>query len=117
MKLENWQLSYNKWNPETGVLSELNKDGRIDWNRVEDLLYKYCGHCKEQSSCIGCTLRGPNKRCGGGMKEDDHYFILEEMAYGLAPRNKRKALAIANRIYNQILKDDPRNMIGNSGIF
>jgi hypothetical protein len=115
MKLENWQMSYDKWNPATGVLSELNKPGKIDWGRVRNLLDKDCGHCEEcspdcQQRAINerCTLKGVNNRCGGGRGRADHYFTLEKMAGGYIPRNKRKARRIATRIFKQILKDDPR---------
>jgi hypothetical protein len=109
VKPENFTLSYDKWNPDTGVLSELNKEGRIDWGRVESLLVKVCGHCLEyrggaRTTCKDCTL---NDTMMCGTFGNGEYKTLVKMAddYFHIPRNKRKARAIANRIFNQILKD------------
>jgi hypothetical protein len=108
MQYKNWKLSDGKWNPETGVLSELNKPGRIDWERVKELLGQFCGHCVEYG-CNECSLSDISL-CGyyppRGVRLDG-CRKLSHMACRTSPRNKRKARRIANRIYNQILKDKP----------
>jgi hypothetical protein len=114
MKPENYTLSYDKWNPETGILAELNKPGRIDWGRVGAILNTRCGHCKEcipewgeRQECAACTLYDKNL-CGH--MGSGAFNIINHMAKDIIPRNKRKARRIGNRIYKQILKDKPEGM-------
>jgi hypothetical protein len=64
MEYDNWKMSDDKWNPETGVLNELNKLGRINWERVLWLLEKPCGHCRAFSCRTGCcALLSSDKIC------------------------------------------------------
>jgi hypothetical protein len=114
MKLENFKMSRDKWRP---LKEELEKPGRVDWEQVEWLLHKSCGHCKEfkireyyddfGNWCYGCTLFKASLCVEEYCKEAD-YHILAEMLRECIPRNKRKARSIARRMYKQILKDDPR---------
>jgi hypothetical protein len=112
MKLENWIMSRDKWEP---IHAEFEKPSRVNWEKVEELLDKQCGHCMEhgefliyEEACDKCTLRNP-LMCGF-YEENSSFNMLIEIVSGYRPRNKRKARRIVNRIYKQILKDKPEGM-------
>jgi hypothetical protein len=121
MKQVNYNKSVNKWKP---IAELLNKKGRVDWDKVYELLKKPCGHCIEYrgfisieltpyvaaEGCDACSLIAASL-CGGEVNGYGDYDILEAMACGDLPRNKRKAKAIANRIYAAILKDNPKRRV------
>lgn len=107
MQRINWEMSRDKWVP---IVALLEKPGGVDWERLDELLSRGCGHCTEYGSCEhGCTLNAPNL-CDFAIlkKNESGFYILRRMCSDELPRNKRRALSIARRIYKAILKDEPK---------
>lgn len=108
MQRINWEMSRDKWKP---IVALLEKPGRVDWGELYVLLNQDCGHCKEyDQDCHKCSLynfSSMNKLCSGVLSDCDEFMILEMITCGEIPRNKRRALSIARRIYKAILKDEP----------
>lgn len=109
MEPENYDLSFTKWNPDTGIVAEFRKPGRVDWEKVRELMDLMCGHCEESDNGCGiCPLYAPGLCRSESEDNFKGYFTLLYMAYGSLPRNKRTGRRIAKRIFKAILKDDPR---------
>lgn len=116
MNLKNFLMSKAKWEP---IVKLLETPGRVDWDEVNVLLGKKCGHCKEDTAmkraqkgykdCKECTLN-IDKLCFYVRADVNPapFWLLYFMAWGDIPRNKRKGRSIARRIYAAILKDDSR---------
>jgi hypothetical protein len=109
MQLKNYLMSEEKWRL---IVAELKKE-RSRWKKVDKLLGKACGHCKEHDNkCKNCSLEDV-LLCDHliwPIEAEKGYHFLVRMASCLysTPRNKRKALRIAKRIYQAVLLDDPR---------